>query len=66
MTQNNQRKEIKNLSYDWNEKIKTVWFNDWVYWNFYIKKKYKNDIVKALKENWNFYFINTYWLKKLF
>lgn len=65
-TQNNQRKEIKNLSYDWNEKIKTVWFNDWVYWNFYIKKKYKNDIVKALKENWNFYFINTYWLEKLF
>jgi hypothetical protein len=74
----NQDKQFQELidliSYS-EKQISYVWFLDWIYWNFLLKseseykdtgKKRIDIIIEKLKQNKNNYFINTYWLEKLF
>ena len=74
-SQDKQFQELIDLiSYSENN-VSYIWFLDWIYWNFLLKSEseYKDTgknrikvVTERLKQNENNYFINTYWLNKLF
>jgi len=73
--QDKQFQEIVDIIWYSETKISYIWFLDWIYWNFLLKNnsEYKDTnktrievITERLVQNKNNYFINTYWLEKLF
>ena len=74
-SQDKQFQELIDLiSYSENN-VSYIWFLDWIYWNFLLKSEseYKDTgknrikvVTERLKQNESNYFINTYWLNKLF